>query len=137
MAKNSVKTLLAAAFVVAAIAGPTTSASAFRGGFHGGGHHGGFHGGHHGGWHGGHHGGHHGGWHGGGHRHRHHHHHHHGHWHHFHPGLAIATTIAIGTALSYRPPGCTYTYLDGVRYCYDAYNWYRVDGGSYIVVVKP
>ena len=136
MAKNSVKTLLAAAFVVAAIAGPTTSASAFRGGFHGGGHHGGFHGGHHGGWHGGHHGGHHGGWHGGGHRHRHHH-HHHGHWHHFHPGLAIATTIAIGTALSYRPPGCTYTYLDGVRYCYDAYNWYRVDGGSYIVVVKP
>ena len=136
MAKNSVKTLLAAAFVVAAIAGPTTSASPFGAGFHGGGHHGGFHGGHHGGWHGGHHGGHHGGWHGGGHRHRHHH-HHHGHWHHFHPGLAIATTIAIGTALSYRPPGCTYTYLDGVRYCYDAYNWYRVDGGSYIVVVKP
>ena len=56
---------------------------------------------------------------------------------HYHPGLAVAAGIAIGTSLSYRPTGCTVDWVDGVEYCHDPYNWYRVDGNSYEVVERP
>jgi ABC-type Zn2+ transport system substrate-binding protein/surface adhesin len=81
---------------------------------------------------GGHHGG--GGFHGGGH---HHHHHHHHHYHHHHVGLAIVAGMAIGSALTYRPPGCRVEVVGGVTYCNDGYNWYSVSGSNYVVVAQP
>jgi hypothetical protein len=116
--KLSTLTVLVAAYVMATAVTTPALAHGF-GGFHGGGHHG------HGGYHGHHHG------------HHHHDHHHHDHHHHFHPVAALAVGIAIGTALNYRPSGCTTDVINGVTYCHDANNWYRVDGNKYIVVTSP
>ena len=45
--------------------------------------------------------------------------------------------IAIGTVIAYRPPGCVVEVINGITYCYDNYNWYRIDGTNYIVAVHP
>ena len=158
MLKTSIAATFAAALVLNTIVTPALSHGFHGGGhhgFHGGGHHGfhggghhGFHGGGHhdfpgGGHHGFHDGGHHGGGHhGGGHHGGGHHGHHHGHgyyggWDHWVPGVAIGTALALGTALSYQPSGCTFTYVNGISYCYDSYNWYRVENGRYVVVPRP
>lgn len=63
--------------------------------------------------------------------------HHGGYYNHYHPALAVAAGMAIGAALTYRPPNCTTEVVNGVTYCYDGLNWYQVKGTTYIVVVRP
>jgi hypothetical protein len=39
--------------------------------------------------------------------------------------------------INYRPHGCVIDVVNDVQYCHDPYNWYRIDGTTYIVVDRP
>ncbi|WP_156477503.1 hypothetical protein [Falsihalocynthiibacter arcticus] len=51
--------------------------------------------------------------------------------------IGIVAGMAIGTALTSEPPSCAVEVVQGVQYCYDGYNWYQIEAGTYVVVERP